>query len=83
MELLPSVFSFSVAGAVAAGAVIVLGHFYGVWGKELVHGKTYIFEQTAGILRITAAAFHLRDAVIIGRDEKLGISLQPNQRKLP
>ena len=72
----------SVAGAVAAGAGVVLGHLHGVGREELVDREGHAAEQAAGVLLIAAAALRLGDAVVIHRDQQLGVPLQPHQREL-
>ena len=70
------------AGAVASGAVIVLRHFNSVGWEKFAHGEAYVLEQSTGIFRIASAALGLRDAVVVGGDQQLRISLQPHQREL-
>ena len=70
------------AGAVAAGAGIVLGHFQGAGREKLPNGEGHVAEQAAGVLLVAAAALRLGDAVVIHRDQQLGVPLQPHQGKL-
>ena len=72
----------SVAGAVAAGAGVVLGHLHGVGREELVDREGHAAEQAAGVLLIAAAALRLGDSVVIHRDQQLGVPFQPHQREL-
>ena len=71
------------AGAIAAGAVVVVGCIHRIGREELVDRERHAAEQAAGILLRVAGALGLRHAVVIHGDEQLGIPLQPHQCELP
>lgn len=70
--------------AAALGVVVLLRCTYCVGWEKFVHGEMDILEDTAGIfLSVAAGALLVRNAVVVYRNQQLGISLQPHDGELP
>ena len=74
---------FSAAAAAIFRLLVGLRLTDGIGREELVHRKSDVPEEPAGVLGGAAAALLLRHAVVIDRDQELRIPLQPDDGELP
>ena len=73
---------FSAAAAAIFRLLVGLRLTDGIGRKELVHRKSDVPEEPAGVLGGAAAALLLRHAVVIDGDQQLGVPLQTHQGEL-